>query len=500
MEKRHLPKSVYNWVTASGAALAVVSFALIALLLAIDVLAGETSVYLGLLTFVALPSVLVVGLVLIPVGMVLAHRRQARGETTRFSRIHFDLSEPATRNATTIFVTGTAVLLVATAYGTYNAYRSTESVEFCGTLCHDVMQPEYTAYQGSPHARVACVECHIGSGADWYVKSKLSGAYQVYAVTAGVYPTPIPTPVRNLRPARETCEECHWPEKFFGGRQKLVPHFLPDEANTPYPISLLLKVGGANAQTGQVEGIHWHVARSNHIQYRAKDEAREEIAWVRLTRADGSTKEFRDPEGADAGAAAAVRTMDCIDCHNRPSHRYRSPNQTVNQAIAAGRIDRSLPYIKRRAVMALDTEYSDTTAALTGIETALRDYYRAEYADLAAQKSEAVDAAVAAVQGIYRTNFFPKMKVTWRQYPDHVGHSEYVGCFRCHGSNLQTVEGDRISSDCTLCHTILAQGGAEAVPTQLAPGGLEFAHPEDIGGAEKETRCTECHHGGAELF
>ena len=395
MGNRRLPESVYNWVTVCGAALAVGSFVVIVFLLLIDLFARQTSVYLGLVTFILLPVFLVIGLILIPVGMLLDQRRQRRGLASTFPQgIHLDLADPANRNAFMIFIGGSTIFLAATAFGTYSAYKSTESVEFCGALCHSVMQPEYTAYQGSPHARVACVECHIGEGAGWYVKSKLSGAYQVYAVTAGVYPRPIPTPVANLRPARETCERCHWPEKFFGGRQAVIPHFLPDEANTPYPITLLLKIGGASEQTGRVEGIHWHVARSNRIEYAASDPRREQIAWVRLTRGDGTVKEYRDPGATEPlPETAERRTMDCIDCHNRPSHHYRSPNQTVNQALAAGLIDRALPFVKQRAVMALDSQYPDSVTALQGIERGLREFYQAEYPEVAAQQAPAVGAA-----------------------------------------------------------------------------------------------------------
>jgi hypothetical protein len=171
----------------------------------------------------------------------------------------------------------------------------------------------------------------------------------------------------------------------------------------------------------------------------------------------------------------------------------------VNQALAAGQIDRTLPFVKQRAVMALDAPYPDSTAALQGIERTLREFYQAEYPAVAAQQGPRIGAAVATVQAIYRRNFFPEMKVTWRQYPDHIGHSEFVGCFRCHGSTLETAQGERISGDCSLCHVILSQG---TVPAEgaIAPQGLAFAHPEDIGGAELETRCTECHQGGAELY
>ena len=182
------------------------------------------------------------------------------------------------RNAATIFAFGTVLVIFVSAVGGYQAFHYTESTEFCGATCHDVMYPEYTAYKHSPHARVACVECHIGPGADWWVQSKLSGAYQVYAVIADVYPRPIPTPIENLRPAQETCEQCHWPQKFFGGQQKRFNHYMYDEANTPWPINMLIKTGGGNPRTGQAEGIHWHMNIKNNVEYIARDEERQEVA------------------------------------------------------------------------------------------------------------------------------------------------------------------------------------------------------------------------------
>ncbi|MFH1569635.1 MAG: NapC/NirT family cytochrome c [Gemmatimonadota bacterium] len=501
--ERKLPDSVYNWTSVAGAALAVGSLSIIALLLLIDAFVQTTTVYLGLLTFVLLPVFLVLGLILIAVGMLVERHRRQRGETGGFlPELHVDLRLPAHRNAFIIFSVGTAIFLVGTAVGSYNAYKQTESVEFCGTLCHAVMNPEYTAYQNSPHARVACAECHIGEGADWYVKSKLSGAYQVYAALAKVYPRPIPTPVENLRPARETCEHCHWPEHFFGARKDVRYHFRGDEENTPYPITLLVNVGGGSEEHGAAQGIHWHVTRSNRIEYVARDRERMSMAWVRLTKADGTTVEWNDTAAPLSDAARdtlEVRTMDCMDCHNRPSHKYRSPMRLVNQAIAAGRLDRRLPYIKREGVAALDQKYEDTPAALAGIESHLREFYQADYADAVAEMGPQIDAAVAALQQDYQKNMFPEMKVSWRQYPEHIGHSEYLGCFRCHGSALETASGEGISKDCSLCHTILAQGSGEG-EERIAPGGMTFVHPEDIGGEETTTNCTECHEGGSEIY
>ncbi|MBT4611675.1 MAG: cytochrome C [Gemmatimonadetes bacterium] len=511
MRDRQLPESVYNWTSVVGVAVAVASFCIIVLLLLIDAFVDATTAYLGLLTFIVLPIFVCLGLVLIAVGMLIERRRLQRGAHGHFRpELNIDLRNSRHRRAVAIFTGVTGVFLMATAVGSYNAYQETESVEFCGAICH-VMHPEFTAYQSSPHAHVSCAECHIGAGAGWYVQSKLSGAYQVYSVLAEKYPRPIPTPVHNLRPARETCEHCHWPDQFFGARMMVNQHFLGDEQNTPHPISLLLKVGGpASSRSGSAarphdsgdEGIHWHVSEANRIDYAATDDRRLDIAWVKLTDELGQTKEWTldgEPVDQEVLDGSELRTMDCIDCHNRPSHNYRSPTKLVNQAIADGRIDRRLPFIKREAVTCLDDEYETTSEALSSIDEHLRTFYADEYPEVVEDQASMLDASITSVQGIFQQSLFPEMKVTWRDYPDHVGHSESIGCFRCHGSDLTTAAGEQISKDCSMCHSILAQGSGPGADS-IAPSGLVFEHPVDIYGEELETNCTECHEGGAEIY
>ena len=498
---RRLPDVFYNWISVIGALIATFFFGVIVLLMLIDILVQETTLYLGMLTFMVLPSFLVLGLVLIPLGALWERHRRERGVVSAFPHeIHFDLKNPGHRNAALIWTLGTAFFLLGTAVGTYKAYQATESVAFCGELCHSVMSPEYIAYQISPHARVSCAECHIGSGAEWFVKAKISGLYQVYATLAENFPTPIPTPIENLRPARETCEHCHWPDKFYGARKDVLPHFLADEENTPYPISLMLNIGGGGAK-GEAEGIHWHVARTHHMEYIARDHDREEIIWVRLTDHDGQVVEYTiggEPL-SEKDRAHPTRSVDCMDCHNRPSHKYLSPIRAVNQAMHQGEIDVTLPYIKRETVTALDREYKDTPGALQAIEARLTRFYREEYSELLEQKPDVVRQAVQATQAIYQQNFFPEMKVSWKAYPDQIGHSEFIGCFRCHGSELETADGKPIRKDCSLCHVILSQG-TKAAGGSISPDGERFEHPIDIDGAEFEGNCTECHEGGAEQY
>lgn len=503
MNERRFPDYFYNWMSALGAFLALGTFCVIVLLILIDSFVQGTTLYLGLLTYMVLPGFVVAGLILIALGAYLERRRRERGQGPSMAPVlNLDLRNPRQRRAVFVFVGGTSVFLVASSLGTYKAYHLSESTRFCGTLCHSVMEPEHTAYLRSAHARVGCVACHIGPGADWFVKSKLSGAYQVYATMFNKYPRPIETPIKNLRPARETCLQCHWPEKFFGARSHVNPHFLGDEKNTPYPITLLVDVGGGGGLHGAGHGIHWHMAIANKIEYRARDKQRQDIAWVRVTDAKGNVTEYEaseNPLTEDERRRTEVRVLDCIDCHNRPSHNYRPPSVEVNHALDRGTLSRTLPYIKREAVKALDQEYPDRATAAAAIDAGLSGFYRENYPDVFRDQRADIDRAVAAVQEIYRHNFFPEMKVSWRKYPENIGHSLSAGCFRCHGGSLATATGKTIGRDCSSCHRIMAQG-QEPRSGMVSVKGLPFKHPVDIGGVEADGNCSVCHQGGAEVY
>jgi hypothetical protein len=313
------------------------------------------------------------------------------------------------------------------------------------------MHPEHTVYKRSPHARVRCVDCHIGPGADWFVKSKLSGAWQVVSVNLDLYPKPIPTPIHDLRPARETCEQCHWPAKFVGDKLRVFTHYEEDEANTELKSVLLLRVGGIQGR--EAHGIHWHVDPGNRIRYRS-DERRTTIYEIELTTPEEGTKVFRKGElPEDAGA---WRTMDCIDCHNRPTHVYRTPEQEIDDALRLGRIARSLPWVRREGLKALRGAYPSHAAAREGMLVALESYYREQHPEVASGSAELIRQAATALGEIYATNVFPEMNVTWGTYPDFIGHQYYDGCFRCHDDEHVTAEGEAISQDCFTCHTLLA--------------------------------------------
>ncbi len=496
--RRLLPQTFYNPISLVGSAIAFVSLGTILFLFLVELVSEQTKPYVGILTYIVLPAFLLIGLFSIPLGMWVerGRRRRAGDESIpRFPQI--DLNNPRHRALFTYFSITTIFLLLFTAVGSYRAYEFTDSVTFCGEICHKVMQPEYTAYQNSPHARVTCAECHVGPGATWFVRSKLSGAYQVYATTFNKFPRPIPTPIKNLRPAQETCEQCHWPQHFYGEKKRVNTYFLSDEQNTRWSITLLMKTGGGTSATGPTTGIHWHMNIANEITYVAADTTRQKIAWVRSKNMHGEITEYvstENPLSPEELAQGEKRRMDCMDCHNRPTHIYYPPARTVNQALELHRINASLPFIRSTAVQALIQPYSSTAGAMDSIGLFIRNFYEERYPEIAASKQTAIDSAVGEVQRIFKKNFFPEMRVSWKAYPNNIGHLQDPGCFRCHDGKHASADGKLISSDCNSCHTIIAQGGSTMKET-VSLSGLPFQHPIDIGESWKEMLCNECHTG-----
>ena len=493
--KRGLWYWINNPLSAVGAFVALGGLSVYILLVVIQAFLGSESAYTGLIAYIVLPALIVAGLGLLVVGIGWTWRR--RGKPTRFPIV--DFNDPRHRRGTLVFVIGGLIFLLFAAFGSYRAYEYTESVPFCGQVCHEVMRPEFTTYQQSPHARVACVECHVGSGVRWYVRAKVSGLRELYAALTNTYPRPIPTPVESLRPARETCGECHWSEHFSEAREKALVHYLPDEANTAWTVNLSIKTGGGHPETGRISGIHGYMNAVNQVEYRASDEQRQTIPWVRATnRLTGEVTTFVSTEDPpEEGALGELRQMDCIDCHNRPTHIFRSPAAAVNTALLVKRLDRSLPSIKRIGVELLSASYGSASEAMEGISKGIRAFYESEYPEVYRERNSSIQDAVTVLQNLYRQNIFPEMKARWDVYPDNVGHLTFPGCTRCHDGKHQSEDGRVISNDCRICHTILAQGPSDAPSFASGSEGLDFVHPEDIDEAWKEMGCYECHTGGA---
>ncbi len=491
-----LPKSFYSWSTVIGAVIASISFILIIFMFLISYFTGIGGNYSGLITYIILPGFMVIGLIMIPIGIFTKMARDKKGEIVREYKFPVvDLNEPSQRKILFYFLTITGILLLLTAYGSYEAYHFTESTEFCGKLCHRVMEPEYTAYQSSAHARVACVECHVGTGASWYVKSKMSGLRQVAAVIFNTYPRPIPTPIENLRPARETCEECHWPQKFYPRKLVVNKHFLPDEENTEWDIALLMKVGPVHNTNDYTEGIHWHINPNVKVEYIATDSVREVIPWVRyINLITGDTTVFTNSEYKIPNAdSSEIRSMDCLDCHNRPSHNFPSPMTFMNRALTLDTLMRKVPDLKSLSMQILNTKYPDTDSAMAAISSQVDEYYKSTYEEFYKSQKNMVDSAVTLLRREYNKHIFPTMKVSWEKYPNHIGHLEFNGCFRCHDGNHTSSAGKTISMDCNLCHSIVAQGVPDTLKSVPVFNEMEFIHPNDPDGMWREAKCSECH-------
>ncbi|MBE7561315.1 NapC/NirT family cytochrome c [bacterium] len=484
----HGPSLLRNPLSFLGWMIATVSFFTGLVLIVTDIIWFSENVYNGIITYMIVPAFLFSGLALVAVGVILEWRRRRRAglvpEEQRFP--HLDLNLPRHRKVLTTIIVATTLVVAISAVGGYQAYHFTESVTFCGEACHKVMTPEFTAYQGSPHARVTCVQCHIGPGANAYVKSKASGLRQVWKYNLDTFELPVAVPIANLRPARETCEQCHWPEKFSGDFKRVFWYFAADEENTARAFHLLMKVGGASTDTGRVGGIHWHVSREDKVEYWASDAKRTSIPWVRVTYADGRSRVYRS-EGAPEGEPPAeeIRTMDCMDCHNRPSHIYYSPKTSLQKALVSGRLDRRIPRLYGTALELLSENYPDKPTALAAIEAGLREVY----AD--SLSSASLEATIAELSRIYQNTFFPEQGVDWRTYPNHIGHMHYPGCDRCHDNQHVDEHGASISNDCNLCHDIIAQPSGEAAFGPVPYVEQPFEHP---GGEGWEgMRCSDCH-------
>jgi hypothetical protein len=456
--------------------------------------------YVDIVGYLMMPTILITGMILMPLGILFKswrlHRRNPQ-EPLGFLFPHIDLSDPAQRKAAKVVIGGTFVLLPVVGLSSYHGYHYTDSADFCAKPCHAVMEPQATTYRNSAHARVRCAECHIGAGASWFVKSKLSGTRQVIATWRDTYPRPIPPAITELRPARETCEECHWPKKFFGAQLAERVRFGPDEQNTRHTINMLIKTGGGDTSTGRrAEGIHAHMALSGRIEYVATDAKLQVIPWVKKTALDGTEAIYRSDgkPSSDPRPEGTVRVIDCMDCHNRPAHKFLSPSEAADLALEVGKIDATLPFIKREAVAVLAEPYSDLETARTRIGEALTTFYQQQYADLYAARQVEINQAIDAVRDAYQHNFFPMMKVTWQTYPDNIGHKISAGCFRCHEGRHVNQRGEVLSRDCDACHSFLNP--------VTEPGGGEFfqrgqfIHSFKLEGPHAAARCDGCHTGG----
>jgi hypothetical protein len=475
----------------AGWMIVAISFAIGCVLILAEALFHQDNPYTSLVTYMLVPGVIAFGFSLVGLGVLLRWRRLKKHPDGQRSLPVIDLNRARTRRAVVIvggLVTG---FIAISGLGSYRAFMYTESTDFCGKVCHRVMEPEYEAHQQSAHARVRCVECHIGPGVGWYMRSKLSGMRQAYAIVAGDYELPIQTPLHNLRPARDTCEHCHWPAKFSGAVERIEWHFWFDEQNTPSRFHLLMRVGGVNPGSGRPEGIHWHSDSAEVVKYWARDRERLDIPWVAVEHRDGTRTVYRAPDLDDAEPPAnEVRQMDCLDCHNRPAHIFRSPAELVNLALAGGTLDRKLPYLKQHAVEIMSIEYATRAEARERIAEEVARRYPVEGGLL---KSEEQRELADTLIGFYESSHYPEHGVSWRTYPSHIGHRVFPGCFRCHSGQHRSDTGETISAKCDLCHDFVHQAYGDAANGPVTYRTQPFEHPGGQGDMHETGLCTECH-------
>ena len=434
--------------------------------------------YLGLIFFFLLPALFLLGLALIPVGIFVRRRKlQKAGQIpAEFPRI--DFNDRVFRHGIDIVIVATIVNFLVVATASYHGAEYMDSPQFCGRSCH-VMNPEFTAYQISPHSHVACVECHIGTGAKAYIDAKINGTKQLIEVSLHPvaplapkyipnYPTPIPSPVTSLRPARYTCEACHTPTRFDGDKLLVKSEFADDEQNTETQTVLVLHLGGQDSlsrRTG-IHGVHL-----GHIEYITTDPTRTAIPWVERTNPDGTKTTYVTSALNGAQPTGERRTMDCIDCHNRAAHTFVTAGEAINRAMANGAINASLPFIHKEGLALLQAPYTSQEEARTQIPQQLESFYRSQHPEVLQQNPALVQAAGQELYLLYSQNVFPFMKVTWGTHPNHIGHQEYPGCFRCHDGDHAAKDGTNITQDCSACHNLLAV--EEAKPKVLSDLGIQ---------------------------
>ena len=434
--------------------------------------------YLGIIFFLLLPAVFIAGLLLIPVGVLLRRRKlQKAGQIpAEFPKI--DLNDRIFRHGLDIVLVATIVNLLVVAVASYRGSAYMDSPQFCGRSCH-VMMPEYTAYKISPHSHVACVDCHIGSGAQAYFSAKVNGTKQILEVSFHPlaplapkiipnYPTPIPSPVTSLRPARYTCEGCHTPTRFDGDKLLVKSAFADDEPNTETQTVLILHLGGVDSLS-RYTGIHG--VHLGHIEYVATDPTRTAIPWVERQNADGSFTEYSTLPAGSGVPKGERRVMDCIDCHNRAAHTFVTAEEAIDQALAGGAISPNLPWIHKEGLVLLNANYASQAEAGVQIPQQLEAFYRTQNPTVLTQNAALVQQAGQELVTLYDQNVFPFMKVTWGTHPNHIGHMDYPGCFRCHDGNHVAKDGSSIPQDCSVCHNLLAV--EEAKPKVLSDLGIQ---------------------------
>ena len=453
-----------HWLSLVGTALIATALISWLFVLPLQIRGSASNPYLGIIVFLILPIVFFAGLAFVPVGVYLSKRQIKEG----FVQPDFD-RKAALRRIMWFFVVVTVINILVGTQLTYRAVTYMETPQFCGASCH-TMKPELAAYRNSPHSRVECVDCHVAPGAVGWVNSKTNGLHQLVSTVFNTMPKPIPSALESNRlvPSRETCEHCHWPQNLGGTRLRISSKFAEDETNTRTETVLLMLVGG-----DRIAGIHGaHFGPGVHIRFAAADPARQTIPWVEYQNTEtGVSRKFAvaDPP-SDSAKTLPTFDMQCVDCHNRPTHTFDLPERAMDKALALGDIPVALPFIKKKSVELLKTNYASSQEAAEKLPAALSSFYQQNYPEVYSKRTNEINQAGQAVLAIYQRNVFPDLKVSWGTYPNNLGHMDFPGCFRCHDGSHTAVDGKTITQDCNTCHEPLAMD--EASPEILKTLGL----------------------------
>jgi len=454
-----------HWLGLVGTALVTTAAILWLFVLPLQLRGHSSNPYVGIVVFLILPVLFFAGLAMIPIGVYLGKRHIPRS----IEEATLDRKTALRRLIWFLGVTTVLNVIIGTQI-TYRAVTYMGTPQFCGQACH-TMSPEFAAYLDSPHSRVECVECHVAPGAAGWVASKTAGIRQLVETVANTYQRPIPGALESNRlvPATETCEGCHWPQKLGSVRLRLITNYAEDEQNTRTQTVLLMLVGGS-----KFSGIHGaHFGPGIQIRYGTEDAKRQVIPWVEFRNTISGNTEVFLSEGATQSAVANLpkHEMQCVDCHNRPTHTFESPERGMNNALALGEISMGLPFVKKKGVELLKATYGSNDQASKEIPAVLVSYYRQNYPELYARQAQDVEEAARAILQIYDRNVFPDLKVGWGTYPNNLGHTEFPGCFRCHDGSHTTKGGKTIVQDCNACHEQLATD--EVSPEILKTLGIE---------------------------
>lgn len=452
-----------HWISMLGVALVTLAGFSWLFVIPVNMRGQVENPYIGILIFIAIPAIFLVGLVLIPIGIALGRRRVAASLASVSDR------KAAMRRAAIFFATMTMVNILIAGQGSFRAVQQMETVQFCGQTCH-VMKPEFTAHNLPPHEGVACAACHIAPGAGGWIKAKLAGTRQLVEVLFDSYPRPVESAIETNRlvSSTETCEQCHSRQKVIGPRLRIQPKYKDDEKNTRTDTILLMLIGGGNS--GGIHGAH--LGPGVNIRYVAQDKKRENIPWIEFRNANSGATRTYLAAGVKPESVASIPTfeMQCVDCHNRAAHSFDDPERALDRSLAAGQIPAGLPFVKKTGLGLIKANYETDEQAEKAIPEGLANFYRQKYPDVSNKLGPAIQAAGQALLTIYRHNVFPDLKVTWGTYPNQLGHTESQGCFRCHDGGHATSAGETITQDCDTCHKALAV--EESAPPILSTLGI----------------------------